>query len=284
MICRNIKLKDCYGFLGENGKDPSLDIYLPYNMAEMGREKQKRPCIIICPGGAYAMCSERESEAVGVHFLSEGFNVFVLKYSVAPHRFPTQMREVGAVLELINANAEEWNCDTEKTVLMGFSAGGHLAAQYVNMYDCPQVREVFAQSKSVAACVLCYPVISAKREIAHSGSFINLLGHEPDSSEEEFFSCEKHVGKKTPPTYIWHTSQDDCVPVQNSILYAQALANAGVPFELHVFPFGGHGLSTCDKHTLDNTGTVSEYNSSWLSDLKKWLRLVLSGFDTEYID
>lgn len=275
MVCKRLELKDFFSFLGENGKNPTLDIYLPYNMVEMGREKQKRPCILICPGGAYSMCSERESEPVALHFLPEGFNVFVLTYSVAPNRFPSQIREVAAAIELIYKNAEQWNCDTEKIAVMGFSAGGHLAAHYSTMFDCEAVREVFPESKAVNATVLCYPVISADWSVAHRGSFINLLGHQPQNrAEEDFFSCNKQVKSTTPPAYIWHTAEDGCVPVKNSLLYATALAEKGVPFELHIFPYGGHGLSTCDKHTIDDVLPSHEYDSAWLTDVKKWLKLI----------
>lgn len=275
MVHKTLELKSYFEFLGKNDANPTLDIYLPYNMVEMRRENQKRPCMLICPGGGYGMCSERESEAVAVHFLPEGFNVFILKYSTAPHRFPTQIREVAAAMELIYEKADEWNCDTEKIAVMGFSAGGHLAAHYSTMFDCKEVREVFPESKSVNASVLCYPVINANAGTAHMGSFINLLGHEPQNQEdEEYFSCDKQVKPSTPPAYIWHTAEDDCVPVKNSLLYADALAENGVPFELHIFPFGGHGLSTCDKETIDGMTPVYQYNSAWLNDLKKWLRLI----------
>ena len=96
MRYERIHLKDSFPFLGEEGCDPTVVLYLPYNMKEMGREKQKRPCLIVCPGGGYERCSEREAEPIALHFLPEGFNVFVLTYSVAPHRFPTQLLEVAA--------------------------------------------------------------------------------------------------------------------------------------------------------------------------------------------
>ena len=120
-----IHLKEKYPFLGENGCDPTVEMYLPYNMTEMHRQDKKRPCMIVCPGGGYSMCSQRESEPIALHFLPQGFNVFVITYSVAPHRFPTQLREVAALIELIYENADNWNCNTEKLAIIGFSAGGH---------------------------------------------------------------------------------------------------------------------------------------------------------------
>lgn len=269
-----LELKNYFDFMGKNGENPTLDIYLPYNMPEMNRQNDKRPCMLVCPGGGYGMCSERESEPIALHFLPEGYNVFVLTYSVAPNRFPTQLREVAASVELIYKNADVWNCDTEKIAVIGFSAGGHLAAHYSTMFDCKEVREVLPESKCVNASVLCYPVISADFSKTHQGSFFNLLGHAPNKEEEEYFSCERHVKPTTPPAFIWHTAADDCVPVANSLAYAQALTENKVPVELHIYPFGGHGLSTCDKHTCDNITEVIEYNSAWLDSLKKWLNLI----------
>ena len=275
MVHKRIELKNHFAFLGEDGKNPTLDIYLPYNMAEMNRQNQKRPCMVVCPGGGYGMCSERESEPIALHFLPEGFNVFVLNYSVAPNRFPTQIIEVASVIELIYENYEIWNCDTSKIAIMGFSAGGHLAAHYSTMFDCKEVREAFPESKSVNASVLCYPVISALETTAHMGSFLNLLGHKPETDDEiNYFSCDKNVKETTPPAFIWHTAEDGCVPVANSLLYAKALTEKNVPVELHIYPFGGHGLSTCDKHTIDDMTPIFSYNSVWLKSLKEWLKLI----------
>ena len=269
-----LELKNYFDFIGANGENPTVDTYLPYNMVEMNRQNQKRPCMIVCPGGGYGMCSERESEPIALHFLTEGYNVFVLTYSVAPHRFPTQIREVAALMELIYANAEEWNCDTERIAIIGFSAGGHLAAHYSTMFDCKEVREVFPESKSVNASVLAYPVIDADFNNTHQGSFMNLLGHAPDKEEEEYFSCNRQVRPITPPAFIWHTAEDGCVPVCNSISYAKALIENKVPVELHIYPFGGHGLSTSDKHTVDNVTEIVAYNNVWLDSVKKWLNLI----------
>lgn len=274
MKYEKLHLKEYYDFLGQNDADPVLEIYLPYNMTEMNRQNQKRPCMVVCPGGGYWACSQRESEPIALHFLPEGFNVFVLTYSTAPHRFPTAMREVAAVMELIYKNADEWNCDTEKVAIIGFSAGGHLAAYYSNMYDCNEVREAFPESKAVNASLLSYPVITADPKVAHKGSFENLLGHYPEGEELEYFSCDSQVDENTPPTFIWHTAEDTCVPVENSLRYATALTRNKVPVELHIYPFSYHGLSTCDKQTIDNPDKNIIYNSAWLDNAKKWLKLI----------
>ncbi len=273
MVVEKLHLKDYYSFLGEDGKDPTLTLYLPYNMKEMGRENAKRPTMIVCPGGGYGMCSEREAEPVAVQFLHQGFNVLVLNYSVQPNRFPTQLCEVAATMELVYENCEKWNCDTQKIAIIGFSAGGHLVAHYSNAYDCDEVRRFFPESKNVNATVLCYPVITAGEKFSHKGSFLNLLGHAPSESEVERFSCEKLVSDKTPKTFIWHTAQDNGVPVENSHLYAMALSEKKIPYELHIYPFGYHGMSTCDSQTLDNVDDVAKYNNIWLLQLERWLKM-----------
>ena len=268
-----LHLKDYFSFLGENGRDPLLEINLRYNMIEMHRENDKRPCIIVCPGGGYCMCSQREAEPISVNFLSEGYNTFTLWYSVAPNRFPTQIREVAAVMELIYKNADNWNCDTSRIAIIGFSAGGHLAAHYSNAFDCPEVREVFPESKSVNASILGYPVISGDKTFAHIGSFVSLLGHTPNEEETEKFSCDKLVNSNTPPTFIWHTAEDNCVPVTNSLEYAKALSNYKIPFELRIYPFGQHGLSTVDSETNPELPEKVMRANEWLCAVKSWLKL-----------
>lgn len=270
-----ISLKDCFPDL--NGAEPTLTAYLQSDMGEMAWPEQKRPCLIICPGGAYAMCSDREAEPVAMHFLPEGYHVFVLRYSVAPHRFPCQLREVAAAIELIYQNAEVWHCDTGRIALMGFSAGGHLAAHYATCYDIAPVREAFPDSKPVQASLLCYPVISADPEIAHMGSFQNLFGTEKLSqSQAQLASCELQVSDRTPPAFLWHTAADPAVPVANSLRYAMAMSAHNRPVCVHIYPFGTHGLATVDGQTCANLSAADAYANDWLTQAKKWLKLTLS--------
>ena len=271
-----LSLKDYFPLLGENGKNPNVTIYLPEPMREMGREDWKRPCMVICPGGGYAMCSDREAEPIAFYFLKEGYNVFVIRYSVAPHGFPSQLREVAALMELIYENADKWHCDTNRIAIMGFSAGGHLAAHYSTGYDIPEVRQVFPESKPVQASVLCYPVITADPAVAHLGSFRNLLGvNNLTKEQEDSFSCDKRVTEKTPPAFLWHTAADDAVPVANTLRYAEALSRYKIPFAVRIYTHGWHGLATVDGETNRELSPEISTAHQWLEEACHWLKKIL---------
>ncbi len=279
MQCEKIHLRDYFPFLGENDCDPTVDIYLQDDLAfaALGKQEQKRPCLIICPGGGYRIVCPKESEPVALQFLPEGFQVFVLKYSTTPHCFPVQHREVAAVLELISKNAEQWHCNPEQVVLMGFSAGGHLAAHYANCYDHPRIREVFPDSKPVTASVLGYPVITASAEVAHRTSVTRFTGHSPLTEEDLcFFSCDKQVSPKTPPAFLWHCAGDKSVPITHSLLYARALAEHKIPVEMHIYPYGAHDLCTGDLQTNLSIKPEDRYVKDWLPAAKQFLQLILT--------
>ncbi len=270
-----IHLKEYFPALGADGRDATVEVYLQKNMEEMNRQDRKRPVMIVCPGGGYAMCSQREAEPIAMAFLPDGFNVFTITYSVCPNRFPVQLQEVAALVELIYAYADVWNCDTDKIAIIGFSAGGHLAAHYSTAYDCPEVRVLFPQSKPVNATILGYPVISADPQFGHMGSFDNLTGKEVRTPEEmEKFSCDKLVTKKTPPAFLYHMAGDELVPAMNSIAYAQALLCRNIPCELHIYPHGYHGTSTCDAQTGDDLSADALHSAAWLADARAWLKYI----------
>ena len=261
-----------FPFPGENGKDPYVEVYSPTNMDLDKCRAHKRPCLVICPGGGYSRISPREADPLALHFLPLGYHTFIVHYTPGPeHNFPTQLREVAAVLELIHQNSKTWLCDTDRIAIMGFSAGGHLAAHYTNAFDWPEVREVFPDSHPVQACVLAYPVISADPQFAHAESFENLLGKVLTDEEKIRFSCNNMVTDQTPPTFLWHTAADQLVPVANSLLYSQALAANNVPFELHIFPYGRHGLSMVKNDPAKIIPAEGLRNRSWLELARTWL-------------
>ena len=273
MIHEIIHLKDHFPFLGENGCDPTLTVYVQDMNPEINRKDKLLPAILVCPGGGYSYVSAREAEPMAMKFLPWGFHVFVLTYSVAPNHFPTQIRQAAAAMELIHANANAWGVDKNRIAIMGFSAGGHLACHYSNCYDDPAVRAVFPNSKPVNACVLTYPVITADSKYYHGGSIKNVSGHqEPTAEDVEYFSLQNRVTPCTPPTFLWHTAADQLVPVMNSLVYAQALAENKVPFAMRIYPNGAHGLATADDQTCTSLEyPISEANA-WIADAAKWLK------------
>ena len=277
MLHEVIHLKDHYPFLGENNCDPTLTTYLLDMNPEIKRKDKLLPAILVCPGGGYSYVSPREAEPMAMKFLPYGFHIFVLTYSVAPNHFPTQIREAAAAMEMIYANAEQWGVDTNRIAIMGFSAGGHLAGHYTNSYDIPEVREVFPESKPVSACVLTYPVVTADSRYYHGGSIRNVSGHQqPTAEDEDKFSLNKLVTPRTPPTFLWHTAEDQLVPVMNSLLYAQALAENKVSFALRVYPHGAHGLATADDQTCTNLHPLAADAHAWIADAAKWLKDTLT--------
>lgn len=211
---------------------------------------QNRPTVIVCPGGGYEFTSDREAEPIALRLNASGINAVVVRYSVAPARFPTALLEVAETVKFVRENAEKYGCDRDKIFLIGFSAGGHLVANYGNFWNKPFVAEAAhctAETLRPNGQILSYPVITAG-EFAHMGSFMALLG-DRYTAEKESLSLENSVTKDTPPTFIWHTQEDDCVPVENALYMVNALHRAGVKTEFHLFPCGGHGLSLCDETT-----------------------------------
>ena len=181
------------------------------------------------------------------------------------------------MLELIYQNADEWRADVNKIAIVGFSAGGHLVAQYSNRYDCPEVRELFPESKPVQASILSYAVLTADPQYTHGETVFNFVGrHTPQDMTEKGCSCELVVSDKTPPTFLWHTAEDTVVPVENSLLYAKELRAHAIPFELHIYPYGPHGLATADMQTYMSMDEKWSRAHKWIEDVKSWL--VMMGF------
>lgn len=261
----SIKLKDHYDYLEKS--EGVLDAYIPNVTPEIDQNVM-RPSIVLCPGGAYMYCSRREAEPVALNFLAKGYNVFILYYSVFEKCYPYPQLEVLSSIRMIRENALQWHCASDKIAVMGFSAGGHLAACASNLYDDPRLIENIKAESCILrpdAAVLCYPVISGLK-YSHAFSFERLLG-EPVEEDLAALSLELRVNANTPPAFIWHTSDDDGVNVNNSLLYASALAEHKIPFEMHIFPHGIHGLSNADRTTLYENPICAQ----WISLCLKWL-------------
>lgn len=256
-----------------SGKDVCLETYILGDVMD-GARNRKIPLVLICPGGGYAMTSNREAEPIALQFNSMGYQAAVLRYSCAPAVYPTALCEVAQSVKLIREHAEDWNVDAEKIIVMGFSAGGHLAASYGVFWNESWLTEKMQCDKQLLkpnGLVLCYPVISSKEEIAHQDSIKNLLGESYPEMKEQV-SLEDKVGKHTPKTFLWHTFTDPVVPFWNSFRFAEALGKAGVPMEYHLYPQGGHGLSLANEQTANEEGKgVEKVCQSWVPLLRSWM-------------
>ncbi len=269
-----LNLKDFFEL--DTPSNPTLSCYLldPNKETDPNR---KHPSVLVIPGGGYGMVSQREGEPIALHYATLGFNTFVLDYSVAPVRYPEQLLEASAAMTLIRRNSEEWFTDVDKIAVIGFSAGGHLAGCLATIWDEDGIAEKLGIEKDYNrpnAAILCYPVLTSDDRYWHHGSFTNLLGENENEENLSRLSIEKRVTDKTPPVFLWHTASDDCVPVMNSILMAKALSENKIPFELHIFPSGGHGLANCNITTAiskDAHWQINPHCERWVEMSKKWL-------------
>lgn len=226
---------------------------------------EKRPAVLIFPGGGYEFCSDREAEPIAMHFLAKGYNSFVLYYSVKK-KYPASFSNAAYAMYKIKMRADEFGIDKEKIAVLGSSAGGHLAGCLATMWsDSGIVRAIGCEADDIrpAAAVLCYPVISGITS-PHQGSFNVLLGEEPNPADVSRLSLENRVTPKTPPVFLWCTADDDCVSAHNSLVFAKACVSNNVPVELHMYDKGPHGLSDCTKNTGWNEDFYNNNAGEWL--------------------
>lgn len=221
---------------------PSLDAYL----FKPNKKQEAVPAVLICPGGGYANLAEHEGQPVAQWLNDLGYAAFVLHYRVAPYRHPYPLSDARRALCYIRFHAQSYGVRADKIGILGFSAGGHLAASLGTQADDTGISDdadpVERMPSRPDFMILCYPVVTFSGKYAHQDSARNLIGHAPDAEERTAFSIEKNVSAKTPPAFLWHTADDETVPVQNSLLLANALQEAGIPVEMHIFPHGAHGM------------------------------------------
>lgn len=253
--------------------NPTLTTYIIDSSEAL--KNNARPMIIICPGGGYNHVSDREGELLAMQFLAAGFHAAVLRYSVEPARFPTQLKELAKAVALVRSHAEVCNIMKDKIIIQGSSAGGHLAASFgcfwkqKNLFGELTDEEIdFIRPNGL---ILSYPVITSG-EYAHKASFEALLG---DKCEEykEALSLEKQVNADTPKTFLWHTFEDGSVPVENTMLFMQALKKYNIPFECHIYPKGIHGLSLGNELTLGVSGSELQPEvTTWIELAKTFVK------------
>lgn len=255
--------------INENGFRPKLTTYI------LDGEKE-RACVLVLPGGGYFFTSPREAEPIALQFNGAGFHAFVLDYSVSPAVHPQPLLDVSRAMYIIRNHADKWKIDPEKVAVCGFSAGGHLAASLGVHWDKEYLCEVPGIEIGMNrpnALILGYPVIT-QGEYGHRGSFENLLGKNPSRELLHEMSLEHHVSHITPPSFIWHTFADEGVPVENTLLFAQSLRENNIPFELHIYPEGSHGLSLGTGETATREDQINPHVATWMELCIQWLRLI----------
>jgi acetyl esterase/lipase len=253
------------GALGARDQDvPTLTPYLPAG------EKAARAAVVICPGGGYGMLAEHEGDHYARFLNEQGIAAFVLKYRLGSngYRHPAMLQDAARALRTVRARAAEWSLDPRRIGIMGSSAGGHLASTLLTHFDSgkPDAADpIEKQSSRPDLGILCYGVLTMG-EFTHQGSKQNLLGKNPDPALVSLLSNELQVTSNTPPCFVWHTWEDKAVPVENSLQFANALQKSGVPFDLHIYQQGGHGIG------LGNRELDPAKLHPWTRDLVFWLK------------
>ena len=233
--------------------------------------RRLRPAVLIIPGGGYEHVSRREGEPVALRFLARGYSTFVLEYSVAPARFPTQLQEAAMAMRYIRDHAAEFEIDPGMVAAIGFSAGGHLCGMLGMLFDAPEVAQIgTADQIRPNTLGLCYPV-AVSWGATHEGSFANLCGG--DQVLRERLSLDRLVRPDMPPVYLWHTRSDESVPCRNSLILTNALTEVGVPVAMRLYLRGRHGLSTADEQVYPE-GKVPEMSP----DVPYWPEEMLGFF------
>lgn len=288
--------------LYEGREDATLTTYVLDDSGEMLKGKA-RPAILICPGGAYLFCSDREGEPVASRFNAMGYHAFVLRYSVYYERkepdysegrkrilkrhcmHPNPMLEIARAMMIIKENAREWHVDADRIALCGFSAGAHNCAMFSVYYDKPLVFGAFNKSPEYfkpRLVILAYMLSDyrmmkqscADEEAKEFFAVSNLafLGDtDPDDETIASISPALLVTERTPPMFLWATSEDSLIPVEQTTIMATALAQKRVPFELHIFEKGPHGLSLADQTSSADKSLMDGDAAKWIGLAESWL-------------
>ena len=224
---------------------------------------QTRPAVIICAGGCYRWLSPREKDPVALYFTALGYQTFLIEYSVQEKASSLRpLRELAEAVSFIRANADHWHIEENHIAVLGFSAGGHLAASLGTLWHRKDLG--LAENCRPDALILCYPVITTG-EFCHQESIDNVTGG--DEQMMELMSLEKQVSDKLPPCFIWHCVGDESVPVENTLLFVTAMQRAGVRYECHLFTDGKHGISMCNQEVE----TPNPRAAAWTDLCKNWL-------------
>ena len=251
-----------------------------YVQDHVSLEEDHRPMALICPGGGYEYCSDREGEPVALAFLQKGYHAAVLQYSVLDEKeekelLPYPQYDVANAIASLRDNSTTWGIDTTNIILIGFSAGGHLVSTYSNL--CKEESFVKAcnvtQNIQIKAAILGYPVIDL-----HAGWPNDINYMERITKDERLQQAQCLVSERSVPTFVWHTVSDQSVPVENSLRYVQALQQHHINHEYHTFHKGKHGLSLANKQSAKqyDDAYILPHVASWFTLAIEWLDDILS--------
>jgi acetyl esterase/lipase len=252
------------GALGTRAQDiPTLTPYLPDATNTTGA------AMVICPGGGYAHLAPHEGNDYALWLNQHGITCFVLKYRLGSggYHYPVEFDDGTRAMRWVRAHAADYRVDPHRVGIMGSSAGGHMASMQLTHFDTGNTNSddpVERQSSRPDLGILCYPVITMG-EYAHQGSKDNLLGKPPSGKLVKLLSSELQVKTNTPPCFIWSTYEDKTVPVENSLMFAEALRKNRVPFDLHIYQKGPHGMGLKDKPPF-------AHPHPWAADCLVWLK------------
>ncbi|WP_156759009.1 alpha/beta hydrolase [Microbacterium karelineae] len=277
-------------------EDVTLTTYVLDDSAEL-LDGAARPAVLILPGGGYLSCSDREGEPIAMAFASLGYHAFVLRYSVYGEsdwskpieprersQYPRPLVDVGLAMREIRERAGEWRVDVDRVAVCGFSAGGHNAAMYATNWDKPVITDAVGEGLRPAALIAAYAVTDYVDVVERAGEMADrertmrlaiataYLGTSAPSQEALIAASPALIAdESTPPSFLWSTAGDTLVPARHSMRLAARLADLGVPYELHVYEQGRHGLSLATQATAGSHGDLEPRPADWLRQAASWL-------------
>lgn len=258
MVTKRIDLYEYFGLIRPEGAKGYLDVFA-YDKTVNYATNRIRPAMLVIAGGGYGYVSPREQYPVALKYVSEGFNSYILDYSVLENaKYPIPVIEAVMAVLYIRETALEYGTNPKKVCGIGFSAGGHLVGMLATAYNNKEVKSVLGEKVANArldGVIFSYPVILT--ENTHAGTIQNVTGG--DKTLYPIVEISKNVNSQTPPAFIWTTVNDDAVPSESSLELACAYKRAGVPFELHMFENGVHGLSIATEEVNSPNLAVSEW-------------------------
>lgn len=259
-----------FDFTPDGFPECTVNAWIHHHPSQDGILELTHPGIILCPGGGYGAISCRESAPVAEPYFAAGYNVFTLHYSVMEDAKDFRpLCQLASTIAYIRSHGQELLTFPDQIAVMGFSAGGHLAASLGTLFNNERFLKAYGRKEHIRpdAMVLGYPVITADDEFSQIHSIERVSGAKKGSAEYRWFDLTDHVDSETPPTFLWHTAADQIVPVENSLLFSMALSKFKIPYECHILPEGPHGMATCTQEIR----SFHPYNARWIDWSIRWL-------------